>query len=435
MLVAYRSQEGGVKTVISNRKEAKMRERNLSALGLSCLPLVLVMSLFMVLCAEVGAAEILHLGATVPFQSRIGIQLKNILNMNADLLNKTGGLTVGGKTYTIKYHIYDDKYNADAGRAAIEKLVFEDKIKFNVGTLASAPALAMLSVTEANKIPIFSGAVSQKLLNPNVKYFVHTYPQIGPAIGNALRKLRPDMKTVLLCSSDDETGHTVLQMFEKMYKSFGLTTFAPLYFKHGQTDFSGIATELVALKPDHFSPVAIAVEAEYIQLIKAVRESGYKGTIECHYLSQQVLDNILARVGKKGAEGIYVVIGDPTLPDITNKPPEAMEFRKNYETYYGKWEPEGLQWAGCWYTWLAAVKKADSLDPDKVMAAIDKDFKVSTPSGPAKFFRRPDLGNNRYCDIATVIRMGVIKDGKIVLVFEGDADYMIRTAEDFYKIK
>lgn len=111
-----------------------------------------------------------------------------------------------------------------------------------------------------------------------------------------------------------------------------------------------------------------------------------------------------------------------------------MEFRKNYEKYYGIWEIEGIQWATCWYVWLTAVKKADSLDPDKVLATINKDFVVPTPIGKAKFFRRPDLGNNRYCDFVTVVRGGVIKDGKLVWLFERDPDYVIDTIEEVYKI-
>jgi len=95
--------------------------------------------------------------------------------MNADLLNKAGGLTVGGKTYKIEYHIYDNKAQADVARAAIERLVFQDKIKFDVGTFHTASLLAMLAVTEPNKIPVFGCTGSDKLLSPEYKYFVRTY--------------------------------------------------------------------------------------------------------------------------------------------------------------------------------------------------------------------------------------------------------------------
>jgi len=58
---------------------------------------VWILSLLIILCVKAEAQEVIHLGATVPFSWRMGINLKNILEMNADLVNKSGGLTVGGK--------------------------------------------------------------------------------------------------------------------------------------------------------------------------------------------------------------------------------------------------------------------------------------------------------------------------------------------------
>jgi len=217
----------------------------------------------------------------------------------------------------------------------------------------------------------------------------------------------------------------------KGYKRYGLEILPPLYFKRGETDFSRIAYKAVSLNPDYTRGLAIDLDAEYIQLIKALREAGYKKTFEGSYLTQKTVDDIVARVGKEGAEGIYVGFGDPTFSGFGGKevPKAALEFRKNYETYYGTWETAGLQWVGSWYAWLAAVKRADSLEPDKVMAAIDKDLKIISPITPGKFFRRPDLGNNRYCDYATATSGGIIKDGKIVFLWERDHDYFIDTIE------
>ena len=414
-----------------------MRTRNLLILGIIYLVIVLVEPLVSVFSSEAASTEILHLGATVPFQSRIGIQLKNILYMNADLLNKGGGLTIGGKTYKIEYHIYDDKYQADPGRAAIEKLVFEDKINFNVGTFASAAALAMLGVTESNKIPVFHGAASEKLISPDVKYFVHCYPtKFSIAGAKALRELRPDVKALLICTYDDETGHSMVPPLTKAFKHFGIEPLPALYFKHGETDFSRVANKAISLKPDYIKFFGVMVAAEYVQFIKALFEAGYKGTIEASYISQKTLDEIIGKVGKERAEGLYIGLLDPTYLSGPEEIPQiAMDFRKNYEKYYGSWEMEGLQWAGCWYTWLAAIKKANSIDPDRVMGAVDKDLIVPTPLGLAKFFRRPDLGNNKYCDYAVAGSAGVVKNGKIVLRYTRDADYMISAIEELYGMK
>jgi ABC-type branched-subunit amino acid transport system substrate-binding protein len=409
-----------------------MKKRRFWILGLVCL---LIASATTV-CSKVEAAETLHLGATLPFQSRLGIQMKNIFLMNADLINKSGGLTVGGKTYMIQYHIYDDKYDADTGRAACEKLVFEDKIKFNVGTFGSAPVLAMAGITEPNKVPIFTPAASEKILAPNLKYMVHCYcAKQAYGLMKALNEIRPEVKSVLICTADTETGHALSVTHERGYKSFGITPFPTLYYKQGETDFSRIAIKAVSLKPDIFHGMGITIGAEVVQLIKALRDAGYKGPIMSEYVTQEVLNDIVARVGKKGVEGLLVTSFDPTMLPENMKPPEAAALRSNYEKYYGKWETEGVQWVGNWYTWLAAVRKADSLDPDKVMAAIGKDFVVQTPEGPARFFTRPDLGNNRYCDYSKTVLTGIVKDGKIEFLFKRDPDFVIDAVEKVYGIK
>jgi len=407
--------------------EGLMKKRNSFFLGIvGILSVVLVV---LVVSDQAEDKEILNLGATVPFSWRMGINLKNILEMNADLISKSGGLMVGGKTYLIKYHIYDDKYNADAGRAANERLVFEDKVKFIVGTIPSAVILASLGITEQNKIPVFSNAASQKLLSPDVKYFVHTYmTRVGDVLNSMLLQARPDIKKVVLCSYDNEVGHSVIPPMEKAYKTFGAEPLATLFFKPGESDFSSIATKVVSLKPDLFDSDG-ATGAENIQLFKALRDAGYKGTMIADFFSQPEIDDLVAKIGKEAAEGIYVSINDFTLPAVKNKPPGAEEFRKNYEKYYGKWETDALHWMDCWYAWLTAVRKANSIDPDKVMAVIRQGIEVSSPNGGGRFLTRPDLGNKEYCDYAQPLRLGRVKEGKITLVSERGADYSIDILE------
>jgi ABC-type branched-subunit amino acid transport system substrate-binding protein len=251
----------------------------------------------------------------------------------------------------------------------------------------------------------------------------------------ALKEIRPEIKTVLMLTSDDEMGHSLAMTHEKGYRVFGITPLPTLYYKHGETDFSGIAVKAISLKPDLFHALAIHNEAEILQVIKALRDAGYKRPLMAEFVTQEVLDGIVAKVGKTAVEGMLIGSYDPTMLPENIRPKEAVELRNNYEKYYGKWETEGVQWVGNWYTWLAAVKKADSLDPDKVMAAMGKDFEVKTPEGPVKFFTRPDLGNYRYCDYSKTVLTGIVKDGKVEFLFKRDPDYVISAIEHVYGIK
>jgi ABC-type branched-subunit amino acid transport system substrate-binding protein len=181
--------------------------------------------------------------------------------------------------------------------------------------------------------------------------------------------------------------------------------------------------------------LAISNDAALLQLVKGLKDAGYNGPILLEFVAQGLLNDIAAKVGKKGVEGLLVASFDPTILPENIKPREALELRENYEKYYGKWETDAIPFIGSWYTWLATVKKADSLDPDKVMAAIDRNLEIKTPEGISKFFTRPDLGNNRYCDYAKPILTGIVKDGKVEFLFRKDADYMISATEQVYGVK
>ena len=208
----------------------------------------------------------------------------------------------------------------------------------------------------------------------------------------AFRETRPEFKKIQLVTLDNEIGHALAPDTEKLYKFFGMTPLPTLFFKYGETDFSRIAVKAVSENPNLFWGLAITNDAAILQLVKALKDAGYKGPVLLEFVTQGLMNDIVARVGKKWVEGILVASYDPTTLPESIKPRVAVELRKNYEKYYGKWETDAIQFIGAWYTWLAAVKKADSLDPDKVMAAIDRNLEIETPEGIAKYFTRPDTG-------------------------------------------
>ena len=76
-----------------------------------------------------------------------GMAMQGAAELAAEDVNSKGGLEVGGKKYKIEIVAYDDHYKAADALTAINRLIFDDSIKFVVGPLGSAPALAVLPVT------------------------------------------------------------------------------------------------------------------------------------------------------------------------------------------------------------------------------------------------------------------------------------------------
>ena len=68
-------------------------------------------------------------------------------------LNPTPCLHVGGKKYKLKEVVYDNKVSAEGGIAAAKRLVFNDGVKFVVGSVGSGPSMASSeAVFEPNKV-------------------------------------------------------------------------------------------------------------------------------------------------------------------------------------------------------------------------------------------------------------------------------------------
>ena len=68
-------------------------------------------------------------------------------------MNPTPCLEVRGKKYKLKTVVYDNKYTAEGGIAAANRLVFEDGAKYSVGSVGSGPSVAASdAVFEPNEI-------------------------------------------------------------------------------------------------------------------------------------------------------------------------------------------------------------------------------------------------------------------------------------------
>ena len=68
-------------------------------------------------------------------------------------MNPTPCLNVAGKTYKIKTVVYDHLYTSEGAVAAANRLVFQDKTKYVVGTYGSGPSMAATdAVYTPNKV-------------------------------------------------------------------------------------------------------------------------------------------------------------------------------------------------------------------------------------------------------------------------------------------
>jgi branched-chain amino acid transport system substrate-binding protein len=375
-------------------------------------------------------AKTLKIGATGPFFLKVGIQLKKVLELFAELTNKAGGISVKGQNYNIEYIVYDDKYDAIAGRAAGERLIFQDQVKFIAGPLGSAPALAMLEVTEPNKIPVFTSAATPKIYETKYKYVVHSVSMLARVTPDYMywkekRMIPPAAKTIVLACDDDATGHAMCSYDKECAEYAGYKVLDVIYYKRGITDFTPVATAVKALNPDIFHPVSLMAGGPLYNVMKAISQSGWRGTVIQVY-AEDMIPMIVKEFGKDLAEGLIFNWADLSL--IPNPPQGFLAFKEAYVKKYGTWEVDALDWCNGYYLLLEAIKKANSLDPDDVMAAL-AGLRYSWFRGSVQMFRRPDVGNNRYVDCSFDIFQGQVKDGKPIFAGLMTPEYQLDVLE------
>src|SRR6202008_505830 len=134
---------------------------------------VALAALAFALSSQAASAETLKLGVLATLSgagTAWGMSMQGAAELAAEDVNSKGGLEVGGKKYTVEVVAYDDHYKAADALTAFNRMVFDDNIKFVVGPLGSAPALALLPVSTENKVITMTMAFTPKALSADYKY-------------------------------------------------------------------------------------------------------------------------------------------------------------------------------------------------------------------------------------------------------------------------
>lgn len=374
------------------------------------------------------AAEVktLKIGCSLPLNVSLGLEMKKYLEILVPRFNEAGGLVVKGERYNIEMIIYDDKYTAEGGRAAFERLVHLDKVKFIVGNVGSAPTVAGLPISEANGVITFCGAASPKIIDPKNRYTARTSPQttLEPAVRTWIMKHYP-IKTMVTLSPDDETGKIMSKVAAQCAEAYGAKILDHLYYPRGTTDYSPIATKIRTLNPDDVNFAGSSGGTDVGLQLKELYRSGWRGM---RYLPMLTLTEVASVCTNEQMEGAMST-AKPTDIESPNK--LAAELKDAYIKKYGTWNNAGVMFTTSFYAFIAAVGKANSLDKDDIMSAL-RGLEFDSPGGYCKMIKRPDYNNDKVCDVVATVYVGQIKNGKLVTVGVEEAESAIKGCEKIF---
>jgi branched-chain amino acid transport system substrate-binding protein len=355
--------------------------------------------------------NILKIGASLPLNVAFGMDTKKALEVIVPMFNEAGGISVNGKRYKVDLIIYDDKYTADGGRAAVERLVYQDKVQFLVCQIGSVSILPGMAITESEKILSFVGGASDKLMAPENNYMFRAQATVLTSIPIWVltQKLFPNAKTAVLLSPDHEGGKAKAAIEGKLARSLGFEV-DTIFYPPKTTDFSPFATKINTISPAVVNFAGGGAGSELGLQLKALYTGGYRGGL---FMGQSInLPEVLTVCPPEAAEG---VVSGMSVADLEEPPPVSKEFKDAFIEKYGSWNTNACGWTSPWYACIGAIKKADSLDPTRIANLLHNNgLEWEANSGNYRLVKRPDLGNSKYCDALMEWMAGQVTNGKVI---------------------
>jgi ABC-type branched-subunit amino acid transport system substrate-binding protein len=278
--------------------------------------------------------------------------------------------------------------------------------------MVGTPTMAALPITEEAGVILAASVIQQKDFSHCRYTLTADMPESYDAGVNAwLLEQYPDAKTLALIGIDDESGHVAVARLNKTVPALrpALTVVSVDYYARGATDFTALATKIASLNPDVLMDGNVQGGSFLGLQLKALHQAGYKGAflVNSTLIPKEIID---ACGDSKIVEGLYGIVP----ADFNPNPNELVkEFKEAYVKKYGVWDAISYTFTNQFYLLVNAIKKANSLERDDVMKAVEK-LKFETLMGEVIMVKRPDLGSDRYCAGVIPFDMGVMKNGQLV---------------------
>ena len=306
------------------------------------------------------------MGSLTGDQAAFGTCESQTVQMLVDDLNANGGLL--GKQ--VKLFCYDTKGDAQEAVNVAKRLCAQDKVCAIIGPNASGQCIAIQSVLDQYKISDMSTVATNEKVTvqtvddtPVLKEYNFRVCFIDPVQGRIAASFIADYlgydKAATLYDVNDDYAQGLKDNFIAVYTEKGGTVVAEEGYTAGDTDFTAQLTKIKEAQPQIiFTPIFYQ---DFIMIHKQARTLGID----------------LAMVGGDGCasevlfDAADAVDGSYVINHVSLTDPAGESFRKEYaEKYNGaKMELNGYMAHDAFLTWVAAVEKAGSDDPQAITDA------------------------------------------------------------------
>ena len=265
-----------------------------------------------------------------------GLVCKYCAEANAEIYNEEGGVLIGGTRHKIEVISNDEKNDPKLAVTGMERLVYQEKIKYIIGPNVDTTSASVMPVIEAAgaiNIPYcFNKTVFSPPHNNSILGMIASY-QSGPIIYKYMMD-KYKVKSIAFVARNEADPLNQRKEGMEAAKKLGLKVVSwEDTYEPGTTDFFPVMTKVIRGKPDQIV-LSGSAPGDTPQLIKAARELGYKG-----YLTTETAQDIkiLNEVAGKHAEG-FISVGGASTPEIQSE--YMAKFVERYKKVAGEWNDE-----------------------------------------------------------------------------------------------
>jgi branched-chain amino acid transport system substrate-binding protein len=386
-----------------------MQQIFVKRIGIGFICLVLTLALFHAFSLEARAADTIKIGQLEPFTGPFESNARTWnagLKFAVDEQNAKGGL-LGKK---IEILTEDDEAKPDVATRKAKKLVLENKVDFITSGLGSHVAIALNNFATANKaLYINYASFSDEITGKEFSRYAFRVctNNYGLTSGMAYLISKTKYRKFYFIHPDYAAGRDNDRVYKQLLSSQipGSTFVGTDFFPLGATrDFGPYITKIIASKAD--GVVFTGYGPDCINFVKQARAMGLKSDFPI--FAALILHPYLLKELKDDAIGMYWVgaysmrVKTPANQEMVKK---FHELHKNDKDFLTWWPFPDLSYALLgWKMTFAAVEKAGSVEPEKVIEAFENDFQWQSPVG---------LWKMRKCDHQAIMPIfgGMIAGG------------------------
>ena len=324
----------------------------------------------------------LKIGSVMPFSgpgAQWGLQIRPVLEIYTDEINKDGGIKIGDDMYKVELYFADGPMSPAADAAAARSLVYDKDVKAIVSYFGLGYS-TIAAVTTAEKVILNSSTINMGAYNAAKEpYSVFGFCAVEMSVNQALAVMKafPQYKT--LCWTGAKGGNTEVEKIygpvdEAIEKEYGIKS-VRLYYPEGTSNFTAYISKMAEMGVDALFSFANPIENGL--LAKQRYQMGYTWPI---IQNGAVVDLATLRGIVGSEEAMQGICGNYSYPWVLKTVKIALKYmdmanriRAKYkETHQGKEPFAGGFGVGCptMGQYLEAVQMAGTTDPDKVMSVL-----------------------------------------------------------------